>query len=366
MYSYLARAFPDRDFEEIASERLNSAIDALETMPLSAMLHGGFTGIAWCVEHLRGSHHDAFDGDVNAPIDEALQSMLTISPWRGGYDLIGGLVGLGVFALERLPRAAAVQSLRSIVARLAELAEWKPEGCAWWTAPTLMPARAQLYPEGCHDLGVAHGIAGVIAFLGQVASIEALSGEAISLLEGAVRWMLAQQLPAESGFGFGYAAERREPARSAWCYGDPGIAAALLVAARAVARSDWAQIAIELGIRSTRRAFEETHVVDVGLCHGAVGLAHIYNRLYQTTGIETFAEAARDWYQRILAMRNPGEGLARYSTYERSGTGSFEWKSHCGLLTGISGIALALLAGATELEPEWDRVLLCSARDQGR
>jgi hypothetical protein len=36
------------------------------------------------------------------------------------------------------------------------------------------------------------------------------------------------------------------------------------------------------------------------------------------------------------------------------------WTTDAGLLGGATGIALALLAAATNVEPEWDRVLLLS------
>jgi hypothetical protein len=36
------------------------------------------------------------------------------------------------------------------------------------------------------------------------------------------------------------------------------------------------------------------------------------------------------------------------------------WMAETGLLTGAAGVALSLLAAATSVEPEWDRVLLVS------
>ena len=46
-------------------------------------------------------------------IDEALLGPLSRTPWVGEYDLIGGLAGLGVYALERLPRASAAGAPRT-------------------------------------------------------------------------------------------------------------------------------------------------------------------------------------------------------------------------------------------------------------
>ena len=40
--------------------------------------------------------------------------------------------------------------------------------------------------------------------------------------------------------------------------------------------------------------------------------------------------------------------------------GQGEWRDDPGFLNGAAGIGLVLLAAASPLEPEWDRVLLAS------
>ncbi|HKG93849.1 MAG TPA: lanthionine synthetase LanC family protein, partial [Gemmatimonadaceae bacterium] len=129
------------------------------------------------------------------------------------------------------------------------------------------------------------------------------------------------------------------PTRSAWCYGYPGVAAALLAAARAAGEPGWERAATELALRAARRPPDECGVVDAGLCHGAAGLAQIYNRLWQATGDERLRRAATDWAHRALDFPVPDDP---------------------GLLVGAAGVALALLATVSDVEPEWDRVLLLS------
>ena len=41
-------------------------------------------------------------------------------------------------------------------------------------------------------------------------------------------------------------------------------------------------------------------------------------------------------------------------------SGEYEWLDDPGLLTGATGVGLALLAAATAIEPAWDRILLVS------
>ena len=156
------------------------------------------------------------------------------------------------------------------------------------------------------------------------------------------------------------------PARLAWCYGDPGISLALLSAARAAGEPEWERQAVAVARAAATRPRDEGGVVDGGLCHGAAGLAHLYNRLFQATRDPFFKTEALAWIERLLALRRPGEGIAGWQAWRPIGeiTGpdpELGWVADPGFLTGAAGIGLALLGAISPVEPAWDRVLLSSA-----
>ena len=99
---------------------------------------------------------------------------------------------------------------------------------------------------------------------------------------------------------------------------------------------------------------------DAGLCHGAAGLAHLFNRMHQATGDLQLADAARDWFRRTLAMRHPGRGIGGFESWRPDKARSGTWTPDPDFLTGSVGIALALLAATAQVEPTWDAVLLAS------
>ena len=86
---------------------------------------------------------------------------------------------------------------------------------------------------------------------------------------------------------------------------------------------------------------------------GAAGLGHLFNRMFQATGEKCLAQAARFWFERTLRMRRPGRGVGGYEAWQLDDDGQVTWIADPGLLTGAAGIALALLATATPVEPAW-------------
>ena len=356
-FEYVARTRGERK-SRIASILLDEAISVVENTVMSPGLHEGFTGIAWACSHLLAPDRD---DDPNAEVDEALIHTLGESSWMDQYDLIGGLVGIGVYALEQRPRPSADVMLALVLKRLAEAAQPMDDGVTWHTAPALMSEeqRAEC-PDGHYNLGVAHGVPGVIALLG-LACETGHDEEARPLLERAVAWLLKQKLDPEGPSVFPkWVAPGFVPAhaRLAWCYGDTGVAATLFIAARAAARPEWEREALQIAKRAAERSFERSGVRDAGLCHGAAGLAHIFNRMHQATGEAWLADAAIRWFGHTLDLRRRDEGLAGFVALERDADRHERWLAEPGLLTGAAGIGLALLAACSTVEPAWDRTLL--------
>lgn len=368
-FAYLNEVEPDRGHDDTAVELLDRAIDSVSEIPSPPWLYGGFPGVAWVGEHLQGRLFETDDEeDPGEEIASALQGMLGQSPWVRDYDLISGLVGLGVYALERSPRPGGQECMDLLVDRLAETSETRPEGLTWWTRPELLPDETRKeYPEGNYNLGVAHGVPGIIGLLGDAIASGKAPERAKPLLEGAVSWLLAQKLPPDAVSIFSYNIapdDQQRPTRLAWCYGDLGIAVALLAAARGAGNAEWEKEALAIARAVAERSTEISGVVDAGLCHGAVGNAHLYNRLFQATGDPLFEQAAVYWYERMYDFQRPGEGVAGFPSWGPDENRNLRWTYDPGFLTGTAGIGLALLAATSPIEPDWDRLLVVSVHPQ--
>src|SRR3954452_6230771 len=84
------------------------------------------------------------------------------------------------------PDPSAFRILEAVVDRLAERAERTPGGCTWFTPPELLPQwQRELCPKGYYNLGLAHGVPGVIAVLGGAVATGVRPDIVPQLLEGA-------------------------------------------------------------------------------------------------------------------------------------------------------------------------------------
>ena len=303
----LVRAYIAED-----TEPLGAVVDVLARGDLVANLHGGLAGIGWTIAHLASGAEAA-----TIAISRALRSRF------GNYDLIEGSTGAGVFALE----AGDDELARAV---LDHLEAWSVR--RWFTRPDeLVESEREVAPTGYTNLGMAHGVPGAIALLARFVHRGIEPARSRSILDAAVEVVAGVPspyllwLPPPAG----------ESRRLAWCYGDLGVAVALVGAGVYASHTR----AYERGLELARGAASWTiGVNETGLCHGIAGVAHLFNRLAQATGDAVLDSAARNWFARLLARTDEPRD------------GSF--------LLGRAGIALALHAATTDIEPAWDRLLL--------
>jgi lantibiotic modifying enzyme len=371
-YAYLSQVpGANPQFADEADRFISYACDALETVPMGGGLYRGLSGIDWAVQHLQGFIHEdeSYDPetDPNADIDQIL-----LDHWSKPekFDLWEGCIGLGVYALERYPLPGSTLLLELLLHRLEQLAKHTDKGMAWFTSPgTLRQQTRVVYPDGFFDLGIAHGAAGIISFLSRVHALGISKDITGKFLYEAVSWLLARQQESDAGLIFPQFLlppdnKGISTGTFGWCHGDLGLAAALLSAARCTGESSWKAKAVEAAHGSIHYLNQRQRTADFPdptLCHGTAGLAHLFNRIYQATGIEVFKEQACQWFRHTMKTRKPGTGVAGFRKYGLNEDGEMDELYDPGFIQGAAGIGLALLAAVTGLEPTWDRVMLISA-----
>ncbi len=335
---------------------------------LKSSLFYGVSGLGWTLHHV-GRLLDAHDDQLTEALDAALEQQLAV-PARPGrpYDLMDGLVGMGVYAFE----ASQESLLHRVVEQLRHCAQTDGDGVSWWVPePVHRPeAGSDTETRHQHNLGLAHGIAGVIAFLADALTGEVLPETTEPLLRGAVRWLLSQGLDTDT------ARRGIEPGRTfpwsvipgftphisgwdpGWAYADSGIAWALLRAARVLRERDLERRALDVARAETER-LADIPTRNPGIGYGPAGFVLLHQRLWQQTGDPAFQQAALQAVEQLLELRSSSaeETIGGFSTIDPRGA---RRPADTGLLGGAAGIGLVLLTALFEVDATWDRLLLLS------
>ena len=353
-FAYLAQYTGDARHVDEAETRLGLAID--DAGNRDPWLFSGVTGIAWTSEHLFGSVLAPNEGDINADTDGFVDALLdNPQAWHRRYELMYGLCGVGVYLLERPPGVARTGLLGKLVTALEASATRAPDGAVRWFSDY-----DPRFTGGTYNLGLAHGATGVIAFLARLATVldagDPLHARVTTLLRQTVTGFMPYRLPTHAAAVFpSFAAHAHDPSRLGWCFGDLAAAVALLAAGQALAEPAWVADATAIAIRASTRSPHSAGVVDIGLCHGAMGLAHMFRRFHAHVAEPIVAAAAERWLAHAFALRASDRGVAGIQSYlpvERV------WVDDAALLGGAAGVGLALLTHAGVIAPAWDRLFL--------
>jgi hypothetical protein len=340
------------DREDKAGRLLADAIRRFNGSPALGM-DGGGARLGWTIAHLTSSD---VANDRCARLDHMLAN--AAEGWFGDYSLMHGLVGFGVYALER--GAAGTSLARTVLERLERTAAVHGPGLAWFTPRDMLPSRhLEAAPDGYWNLGIPHGVPGVIALLARFISAGLEVDRARTMLEGAVRFVLSVAGPSTFGAGlFPPWVPNKKPIspRLAWCYGDLSVASALVGAGLHAREPAWRREGLALAHACAARTLDHAHIRDASLCHGAAGIAHMFHRIARATRDEALTIAARAWIIETTRMQSdaPIAGFPRVFESE----GELRFEEDATLLTGCTGVALALHAAISEVEPRWDRLLL--------
>jgi hypothetical protein len=370
----LNACLPGEGWDEVAHGFLAAAAYAAERQPrLPPGLFGGLSGLAFTAEALSedGARYQRLLTSLDealAPQASALGEGLRSASGPGpvsDFDVIAGVSGMGAYLLRRDPHGVLPEVLSGLVS-LAEPQDGPPR---WMTPPHLLGDASMLhqYPSGNLNCGLAHGIPGPLALL----ALSLRSGVKVPGQAEAVRrladWLVAHRADDHWGVNWPTAipvappgerdpdAAGLPPSRSAWCYGSPGVARALWFAGEVLDDAVLRELAVEAIHAVLRRPIPERRIESPTFCHGVAGLLQVVVRFAHDTGLPAFSDGAADLVDELLGAHEPERPLA-YASLE-PGPNAVD---RAGLLAGAPGVAMALLAAATDTEPTWDRLFLLS------
>ena len=375
LFAYISKVEQSQYWKQNSVRILNRALEVTSQSHINHIgLYEGLTGVGWITQHisrLYGLANPTAESDAENDEEDPITAIDNFTMHRlrwpsrlRSYDLISGLVGIGVYWLERMPRKSARSGIQTIIKELLRRAEISQFETTWFTSANDLPeSQAQICPLGHYNLGVAHGILGITYLLVEAIHADIETSAASTLLDGCMNWLRAHQRPADALSRYGNWLAPGEPqseSRLAWCYGDLGISGVLHHVAARSGVSAWRDLAEGLASACASRSPDDSGVRDAQLCHGAIGIAHVFSRIFKLSTERRYYEEARKWFERGMDMQRSGQGIGGFLAWDHVTMRCS--KPNVLFLDGAIGIALALISASTSVEPEWDRLMLLSGR----
>jgi lantibiotic modifying enzyme len=362
LYMYYASVFhQNTDYRTQADEMLESLVGQLSFKQYSYC--NGLAGVGWLLCHLQTNQLIDPQDNIFEEVDSLLVQDMLKQLKVGKYDYLHEGLGLTHYLLHQLPNPTIQEGLEEVVELLMQQNKATTTEDAYWYA-VLNPLRKP--DEATHigvNLSLSHGLTSIAFILAELYKKDIATETTKNLLLKLLHYIWSCQLDTSFACCFPNVIEENVPpthSRLAWCYGDVGMGIALWQVAKMIGHEGYQAKAIDVLLHSTkRRNIVENYVLDAGLCHGSAGLLHIYNRMYQHTGIEAFKETALYWLQVTLDKATFEDGLAGFKTYYASAPTN--WRNEVGILEGVAGIGLVLMAATSTIEPAWDEMLLLSS-----
>ena len=355
--AYVNQLYNRADISEVMENSLHKCFKSLEANGSIHNYADGLAGICWGINHL--VIQNKIDADVNSLFEELELPLFSKSENDLNYhffDFIHGGLGAGIYALNRLHDAKAINHIIKAINFIYQSAEMIDGDVKW---KTIIEVGENLEKTE-YNLGLSHGMPSIIWFLCKSYDANIETQKCSTLINGSINWLLKQKLSAQSISLFPSAVEssrKKKHSRLGWCYGDLGIASTIWQAGKSLNNEQLKQEAIAIMLHNVKRNdFSANGIFDAGLCHGTAGIAHIFNRFYFETKMPIFKETASFWINETLKMASHKDGLAGFKTM-RDNVGLV---NEYNLLEGIAGIGLALYSHITDEEPTWDRCLLLS------
>ncbi|WP_118972540.1 lanthionine synthetase C family protein [Taibaiella koreensis] len=360
-FAHLYRYYHHEPYLAYVQDLLLRCLESLQEDHLGAGLCGGVSGFLWLYHHLRRMELiDASFPSVK-DIEDLVIASLQQDFEAGDYDLLGGFAGKAVALLEAPVNRKRHKALTAVVTQLEQMEITDAEGGLYW-----LDLDFDNGSKAVINLGLAHGMPSLIILLCKIHAAGIAIRKSKKLIMQSVQWLLRQEVYSETAsfppfLGYG------GPARLAWCYGDLGIAFALLHAAAAMDMPRWRDEAIRIALKSTQRRLDDAGVArhpsaplhDISFCHGTSGLAHMYHRLFQATSVKAFDQAANYWYDLTFSIEKSDRFLAGYPFFFYNETGEeVMFMENFTLLNGLPGILLALHSRITNTKLHWDTCLL--------
>ncbi|PJL65903.1 hypothetical protein B9Y61_18910 [Stenotrophomonas maltophilia] len=323
------------ELEQKSKSAIRRAVELLDSFPLSSGLYTGVTGVGFAVCIMGADDEFQMLDDLDCIIGEGLLSGRNLKS-----DIVSGVSGILIYALERQWHGGGADVLA--------------EGLNEALRATLLGGAGEYVPK-LEDLGMAHGLAGLLAVT--IAGVES------RLLDEALLGPIGQAYDdlwstvVQFGPTLCAPSKRSSTTRSriAWCYGSLGTSISFLQSSSVVPKNR--DRALELLKGALDQLSTNQHgIVDASVCHGWSGAALLLDYLSRHPYLES-EDLSHQLCSAAKLMLAETENAGVRSDARFPFARGERLVESPGLLEGALGVACAAQAVEERRTPTWASML---------
>lgn len=371
--------YPEEEWDLLGFESLKMIQDLINKHGVDSLsLWNGISGVGLAAYTLsrKCTRYSSFISKINNVLSDNLYEAINryknntkSGVYISDYDVVLGLTGVGRYLLLFADDRNINRHIKKILEYFITLSKKKLileelVPCWYISSENHTEESIRVYPQGFFDVGLAHGISGVLAFL----SISIKQGIEIpgqnAAIEEIAKWLISIKSednygpiwPSKIGFNHIYGSSKKLKVSSyeAWCYGSPGIARALWLAGESLNNEEFKKVAIDTFLGCYKRPKSEWNILSSTFCHGYAGFLSLTQSMYKDTKLEEIGNL-KDQLINDICDQYSEENIFGYYDYDKVKSVNVH---DPGLLTGASGVALSLLSSVKEKKTNWDSAFL--------
>ncbi len=351
---YLLLLYHTNDYDKLyqCCKKIISDIQYKKTGKFFYTYTSGITGVLWVLNYINNSKEIDYLDEVIDTLNDILINNFT-KELKCDLDFLYGFSGI----IHYLVDYTDCHYSKAIILEYLELLYLKT-----FTSQNSLEIKNSFYTdEVLANFGLAHGLPSIIQILSRIYKRNIEIDLSLKLINAYIPFLIANKNRSlgKNGCLFPYTLEASgADSRLAWCYGDLGIAISLWQVGDNIGNEIWKQEADNIfDITLKRKSLIDNMVQDPMVCHGSIGIALIYNRMWKNTGDDKYLEARNYWIDKTKSFKKFNDGIGGYKSFNPTLN---QWDNDYSLLNGAIGIALSFISFEDGVNINWDRLLLIS------
>lgn len=367
----LDQLFPKENWDAIVHVYILKIKESIEIHGIHQLsLYGGLAGICFALQQASklGTRYQKLIKICNSTLIKNVEEQIfpiiksnleNLQPSAMAlYDVIQGITGIGVYALTNISLCQSfIEEIIKFLIAITKPIQAEGNMVPGWYLPSheqFLETERKHFPQGNFNLGLAHGIPGIMGFL----SIALLKGIEIKgqreAIEEIAEWIKSHRKQDKGNYfwettvSFENEISRKEDGavfngRDAWCYGTPGVARSLFIAGKALKNDVLKQYALASFFSVFDRNHQQWHLPGPSFCHGISGLLTITWQMAldtQNLDLKRHSYILKDL---LLGYYNNEHPLG-FKDFSVCLDGKYAQINRVGLLEGVTGVLLSLLS----------------------